>query len=86
MKKLIAGIVAGAVLASAGTASAYARYWQGSGAAYSCQGIPSGVTCKSKVGGRYQVMIEKSGVTVFTAGNQARFTCKWTCEDFYPGE
>lgn len=54
MRKMIAGILAGLVLGTTGTAVAAQQYgyWHNSGNDYKCQGYSKGVYCNS---GGYQV-------------------------------
>src|SRR5262245_33646785 len=77
----------GVMLATAGGAAAYDYYWAKSGTTYSCQGMPALTICKSKIGGRYGVMLDNTGVTVFTGTKSAphvQFWCKTSCEDLRP--
>ena len=77
------------MLIGAGGAAAYDAYWAKSGNAYTCQGYPGAVICKSKVGNRYGVMMDNHGIDVFTGSadhSNVQFACKWGCTDFRPAE
>lgn len=73
--KVIAALVAGIVLGSAGLAGAQS-YWDGKGSTYSCKGGPVSVFCTETGWKRnYKTAIIPSIVTV-SYGQRVIFSCK----------
>lgn len=89
MLKIIAGLIAGFVLATAGVAGAYSTYWKKATPAYNCSGIRASVIC---YGYGYTVLMSR-GRTALYAGTGDNpdpiITCPpyrgmYSCEDLRP--
>ena len=80
--KIIAAFIAGLVLATVGTASAFTSFWKKSGTTYACTGWNTDVKCKVR-GTSYSVSIFKSGDFGVFYGKHVIFGCSDPYNDPY---
>lgn len=90
MKRAVLILLVGLALGIAGTAAATVHYWsKSSPGVYTCQGIPSGGTCRSEsYTPRYRVTVLKDRIIV-SFNNHVIFGCMTryssdSCDDFRP--
>jgi hypothetical protein len=72
MKKIIAALIAGIVLGTAGVGiAATSGYWTGNGVGYRCEGTSSGAICDQT---GYTTLVKGNSITIFK-GEDPIFTC-----------